>query len=64
MRLASVKNSDIVLVDRKGRQFHAIALERNGGELRIEPLEKSISYRTAKAREVIGHWRRTTGAAR
>ncbi|UGS36878.1 hypothetical protein [Capillimicrobium parvum] len=58
MRLASVLVGDIVLVNRKGRVFHALV---TGIELRglgIEPIDKRVTYRQCSAHDVVGHWAR------
>jgi hypothetical protein len=58
MRLASVLVGDIVLVNRKGRVFHALvtAIEHRG--LAVEPIDKRITYRRCGAHDVVGHWAR------
>ena len=58
---------DIVLVDKKGRRFHALVteLEQTGTgrfELCLRPLDSRISYRTATVREVVGVWRKARRA--
>ena len=55
---------DIVLVDKKGRRFHALVteleqLESGRFELAVRPLDSRISYRSASVREVVGVWRRS-----
>ena len=55
---------DIVLVDKKGRRFHALVtelqqLESGRFELAVRPLDSRISWRTASVREVLGVWRKT-----
>ncbi|MDW5593021.1 hypothetical protein VSS74_01640 [Conexibacter stalactiti] len=59
MKTAGIKNDDIVLVDRRGRQFEAIVAGRepDGRRLSIRPLRPAVSYMSAGAREIIGHWR-------
>jgi hypothetical protein len=58
--LATVKPGDIVEIDRKGRRFHAVVLEKGTGLLtRIRPLEPNITWTTATSREVVKHWRLT-----
>ena len=47
---------DIVLVDKKGRRFHALVTGRF--ELVVRPLDSRISWRTASVREVVEVWRR------
>jgi hypothetical protein len=54
---------DIVLVDKKGRRFHALVveleqLESGRFELAVRPLDSRISWRTASVREVLEVWRR------
>jgi hypothetical protein len=54
---------DIVLVDKKGRRFHALVTEldqQESGrfELCLRPLDSRISYRTATVREVLEVWRK------
>jgi hypothetical protein len=54
---------DIVLVDKKGRRFHALVLELEQAgsgrfELSVRPLDSRISYRTATVREVVEVWRK------
>ena len=54
---------DIVLVDKRGRRFHALVTaldQRESGrfELAVRPLDSRISYRTASVREVVEVWRR------
>ena len=54
---------DIVLVDKKGRRFHAevIALdqaETGRFELEVRPIERGITWRTASVREVVAVWRK------
>jgi len=58
MRLADVLTGDIVLVNRKGRIFHATvtALEPRG--LAIEPIDKRVTYRRCGSHDVVGHWSR------
>jgi hypothetical protein len=56
MQLASVRPDDIVRVNRKGRVFEALVLGKSEGGLKIEPLQRGITYTTASAREVICHW--------
>ena len=59
----SIGAGDIVLLDRKGRRFHALVteleqLESGRFELIVRPLDSRISYRTATVREVLEVWRR------
>ena len=54
---------DIVLLDKKGRRFHALVteleqLESGRFELAVAPLDQRITYRSATVREVCGVWRK------
>jgi hypothetical protein len=54
---------DIVLVDKKGRRFHALVteleqLDTGRFELSVRPLDSRISYRSASVREVVEVWRK------
>jgi hypothetical protein len=54
---------DIVLVDKRGRRFHAIVtelrqLESGRFELAVRPIDPRISYRSATVREVEDVWRK------
>ena len=62
MRTRAIHPGDLVLVDRRGRRFYARVggLER-AGVLAIEPLDRRVSYRSAKAREVVDHWAHARG---
>jgi hypothetical protein len=58
---------DIVLVDKKGRRFHALVteleqLESGRFELVVRPLDSRISYRSASVREVVEVWRKARRA--
>ena len=58
MRLEGIEAGDIVEVDRLGRRFHALVAGNAADGLSIHPLDKKISYRTCRAREVVAHWGR------
>ena len=58
-----ISAGDIVLLDKKGRRFHALVteleqLESGRFELIVRPLDSRISYRTASVREVQEVWRK------
>jgi hypothetical protein len=59
----SIGAGDIVLIDKKGRRFHALVteleqLESGRFELIVRPLDSRVSYRTATVREVLEVWRK------
>lgn len=58
MRLEGINSGDVVEVDRLGRRFHAIVIGNAGGGLALQPLDRRITYRSCRAREVVGHWSR------
>ena len=58
MTLGGVNPGDIVLADRKGRRFYAVVTERRERELEVQPIDRRVTYRTVKAREVLGIWRK------
>lgn len=57
MRTRAIHRGDIVLVNKKGRLFHAKVqgLGATGG-FSVVPLERNVSYRQASAREIVDHW--------
>lgn len=56
MRLEGIEAGDIVEVDRLGRRFHALVAGNAPGGLSIQPLDRRITYRSCRAREVVTHW--------
>jgi hypothetical protein len=56
VRTRAIHPSEMILVDHPGRLFYArdTGLERSGVSV-IEPLDRRVSYRWAKAREVVDH---------
>jgi hypothetical protein len=56
MHLAAVKVGDIVRVDKKGRVFLAFVIAKSPGELKLEPIQRGVTYTSASAREVVCHW--------
>lgn len=59
MTLGGVRAGDIVLADPKGRRFYAIVTDRHDRELAVEPIDRRVTYRHVRAREVIGIWRKS-----
>ncbi len=58
MRLEGIVSGDIVEVDRLGRRFHAVVAGSTPGGLSIQPLDRKVTYRSCRARDVLGHWSR------
>jgi hypothetical protein len=66
MRLASVRIGDVVLVNHRGRRFHAEVTDRLQGGLAIRPIDSRFTWRTCTAREVERVWyasRQAVGAS-
>ena len=59
MNLSQIDVGSIVLIDKRGVRFHAHVLGRHQGELRVRPIERNITWRSATAREVVAHWRKS-----
>lgn len=57
--LTPIRPGDIVEVDRKGRFFFAVVKAKSPGLLDIRPTDSRITYTTAKAAEVVTHYRKT-----
>ena len=54
---------DIVLVDKKGRRFHATVTKLDQAEsgrfdLAVQPIERGITWRSASVREVVEVYRK------
>lgn len=59
MNISQIRPGDLVRCDVNGWQFIAEVRDRRPGELAIEPIESRATYRTAKARQVVEHWRKS-----
>ena len=58
MRTRGIDPGDLVLVNKRGRLFHArVRAVVPTGVFRLDPIERNISYREATAREIADHWR-------
>jgi hypothetical protein len=53
VNLARIEVGDVVLVDKLGTQFQATVTEKRAKEISFEPHRNWVTYRTAKAREVV-----------
>ena len=56
MRLDGIDPGDIVRVSVRGRMFHAVVRGAMTGGLKVDPIERGITYRQVKARDVLEHW--------
>ncbi len=59
MNISTVKPGDLVRVDVNGWTFIAEVTEKRPRELAIEPIGSKATYRSATARQVVGHWRKS-----
>jgi hypothetical protein len=59
MRTRSIKPGDIVLVNKRGRIFHALIRGAASGGFDIAPVERGIRHRHCKAAEIADHWSKT-----
>lgn len=60
MRTRAIQPGDVVLVDVRGRVFYARVLgAERAGVLAIAPLERRVSDRSARVRDVVDHWSQT-----
>jgi hypothetical protein len=55
MRLEGIQAGDIVEVDRLGRRFLAFVGGAGAGRLSLQPVDRRISYRSSRARELLRH---------
>ena len=63
-RASVADTGDLVLVDIRGRRFHARVTERpQRGELRLEPLTPHINYFHARPRDLQARWTPTKPTA-
>ena len=58
MRLQGISTGDLVRVNRLGRMFIAEVTGTTGGGLTLLPIDRRVSYRTCRSREVVDHWAR------
>lgn len=61
MRLAGIRNGDIVEVDVRGHRGRCRVATRRNGALEVEPITRGFGYRRPSARHVVAHWRRAGG---
>ena len=60
MLIDGVAPGDMVRVSSGGRMFHAVVRGTVLGGLEVEPIERGVSQRRVKPRDVVEHWARTT----
>ena len=60
VRLDRVAVGDLVLCRIKGRSVYGEVLEADAGQVRFRPLCPAAGWHSASAREVVGHWRKSS----
>lgn len=58
MQVDGIAPGDMVRVSSQGRMFHAVVRGRVIGGLEVDPIERGVSQRRVKARDVVEHWAR------
>jgi len=56
MRTDNVRAGDIVEVDKKGRRFLAMVVEKEGQTWRVDPILPNITWRIVTSRELRRSW--------
>lgn len=64
MSTSGIRQGDLVRVDVRGRRFYAEVTGVDDDGVHFRPLVPGAGYRTATARQIIGHWRATTATRR
>lgn len=57
--MTSIRAGDLVLVDKHGARFHAYVVDCKAGELQLRVIERNTTWRTARSREIVAHWRKS-----
>jgi hypothetical protein len=58
MRLEPITPGDIVRLNVRGRIFHGVVRGTTPGGLQVDPIERGVTYRQVRARDVLEHWAR------
>jgi hypothetical protein len=65
MRTSLIVAGDIVYCNKRGHFFYARVLDVDAsGTLRVEPIERNVSYRHVDAAQIAEHWARSTKTRR
>jgi hypothetical protein len=59
VNISSIREGDLVRVNKKGYVFLAEVISKEDGGLRISPVVHNISFFKATSREIEAHWKRT-----
>lgn len=58
MHRDGIAPGDMVRVSSGGRVFHAVVRGSMLGSLEVDPVERGVSQRRVKVRDVVEHWSR------
>ena len=58
MQVDGIAPGDMVRVSSQGRMFHAVVRGTVLGGLEVDPIERGVSLRRVKPRDVVEHWAR------
>lgn len=58
MQLDGIAPGDMIRVSSGGRMFHAVVRGACIGGFEVDPVERGVSQRRVKARDVVEHWAR------
>jgi translation initiation factor IF-1 len=62
--LGRIHPGDIVQVNVKGREAYALAGDRDGRRLHIEPITPNFTFLVVNGGQIKAHWRRTKNTSR
>ena len=59
MQADGIAPGDMVRVSAHGRMFHAVVRGAFLGGFEVDPVERGVSRRRVKARDIVEHWSRS-----
>jgi hypothetical protein len=58
VQVDGIAPGDVVRISSQGRVFHAVVRGTVLGGLEVDPIERGVSVRRVKVRDVVEHWTR------
>jgi hypothetical protein len=58
VKLQGIQPADVVQLSIMGRLLYAIVTSVDAGRIHFQPLCPGAGWRSASARQVVGHWRK------
>ena len=58
MQVDGIAPGDVVRISSQGRVYHAVVRGTVLGGLEVDPIERGVSQRRVKVRDVVEHWTR------